>query len=116
MLTVYSLKNCDTCIKAFKWLNEMGISYKKHDIRVDSLSREDAEYIVGTLGWEKALNRRSTTWRGLDDKDKADIDNEKAVDLIVEYPTLMKRPVFVKGDSITSGFDDQSMQAVRAML
>ena len=116
MLTVYSLKSCDTCVKAFKWLNERGISYKKHDIRVDSLAREDVEYIVGTLGWEIALNRRSTTWRGLDDADKTDIDIEKAIDLIVQHPNLLKRPVFVKGDRIVSGFNATAQAEVEAIL
>ena len=106
MLTVYTLKNCDTCKKAIKWLEAEGISFQNHDVRADGLTRDTIASIVTTLGWETALNRRSTTWRNLDEADKADTDNEKAVRLIEAHPTLLKRPVFVQGEKIVTGFND----------
>lgn len=112
MLKVYTLKSCDTCKKALKWLDAEGIGYVNHDVRSDVLMREDVEYLVRSLGWENALNRRSTTWRGLDESDKADMDAQKAIRLIVDHPTLLKRPVFVTEHEVMAGFSDD----VRAWL
>lgn len=108
MLTVYTLKNCDTCKKAIKWLEAEGIAFNNHDVRADGLTKETITQIVKTLSWEKALNRRSTTWRNLDDAQKADIDDAKAVALIAEHETLLKRPVFVAGNEMVAGFGDEA--------
>jgi len=105
MLTIYTLKNCDTCKKALKWLEQNGIAYKNHDVRADGLSQETIQLIVSTLGWETALNRRSTTWRSLSEAEKSDIDNTKAMTLIAENPTLLKRPVFIMDNEMFAGFD-----------
>lgn len=115
-MKVYSLKNCDTCKKAIKWLDAKGVDYQNHDVRADGLEQGAVESIVEALGWETAINRRSTTWRGLDDAEKEGLDNAKAVALILENPTLMKRPVFVSGDSVIAGFDAKAQAAVEAVL
>jgi len=112
-MRVYTLKNCDTCKKALKWLAAEGIVFENHDIRADGTEASWVTPIVEALGWEVALNRRSTTWRNLDDGQKADITNEKAVPLIVEHPTLMKRPVFVQGSNVICGFDAKSQARVK---
>jgi len=113
MLTVYSLKNCDTCKKAIKWLEEEQIAFQNRDVRADGLTRDIISGIVDVLGWETALNRRSTTWRNLDDVQKADIDNAKAIALIEEHPTLLKRPVFVGREKMTAGFRDEAKELAR---
>ena len=112
MLTVYTLKNCDTCKKAIKWLEAEGIEFKNHDVRADGLTKELITQIVETLGWEKALNRRSTTWRNLEEGEKVDVDDAKAIGLIGEHATLMKRPVFVREDEIVVGFGDDARGVV----
>ena len=103
-LRVYSLKNCDTCKKALSWLAASGAEHSVRDVRADGISEDEITSIVNTLGWELAVNRRSTTWRQLDDGQKADLDNAKAIALIAANPTLMKRPVFVLGDTMIAGF------------
>ncbi len=108
MLTLYTLKNCDTCKKALQWLDAEGIAFTNHDVRADGLTKETISKIVETLGWEKALNRRSTTWRNLDEGEKADVGNAKAISLIGKYETLLKRPVFVRGDEMVVGFGDDA--------
>ena len=115
-LTVYALKNCDTCKKALKWLSAENISHNVHEIRSDGVDKSFIEPIVETLGWEIALNRRSTTRRGLDDADKNNIDNAKAVELILANPTLMKRPVFVSGSNMVCGFDAKAQDQLKALL
>lgn len=112
MLKVYTLKNCDTCKKALKWLEAEGVAFNNHDVRADGLTKDIITQIVETLGWEKALNRRSTTWRNLDEGQKVDVDDAKAIELIVEYETLLKRPVFVGEDEVVAGFGDDARALV----
>ena len=114
-MKVYTLKNCDTCKKALKWLDAEGIAYENHDTRADGTEATWVTPVVEALGWETALNRRSTTWRNLSDPDKEGIDAAKAVALIVAHPTLMKRPVFVSGDQTVCGFDVKAQAAVKAL-
>jgi len=107
MITVYGLKNCDTCRKARKWLTAQGLEHRFHDVRADGLDATTVKAWTATLGWEKLLNRRGTTWRGLGDADKQDLDQEKAVALMTAQPALIKRPVFDVAGTYALGFDDQ---------
>lgn len=112
-MKVFSLKNCDTCKKALAWLSDQDIGHEVHDVRADGLNKQDVGMIVQAVGWEIALNRRSTTWRNLDDVQKDGIGTDKAIDLIVEHPTLLKRPVFVSGNSIVVGFTKDGQQKLK---
>lgn len=114
MITLYTLKTCDTCKKAIKWLDEHAIAYENRDVRTDGLARETIARIVATMGWDKAMNRRSTTWRNLSDAEKTGIDDQKAIDLIEANPTLMKRPVFMIADDIHAGFDEEVRKKLKA--
>jgi len=105
MLDVYTLKSCDTCRKALKWLESNNIKANVHDIRSDGSSADVIATAIDSLGWEKVLNRRSTTWRGIDENLKQDMTAKKATALIVENPTLMKRPLFVSDGVHVVGFD-----------
>jgi len=98
--------------KALKWLDAEGIAYTFLDLRGDVLAPAMAARWVEALGWESALNRRSTTWRELPDADKAALDADTAVALLVRHPTLAKRPIFEGKGYIINGFTD----AVRAKL
>ena len=115
MITLYGLKNCDTCRKARKWLVANSIEYRFHDIRADGLTREHIERWVEELGWEAVLNRRSTTWRGLPDSDRAELDDTSATTLMTEHPTLIKRPVFELGSSLCIGFGDDTKKAIKGV-
>ncbi|WP_028879999.1 ArsC family reductase [Terasakiella pusilla] len=112
MIKLVGLKNCDTCRKAKKWLESEGIDFQFHDVRQDGLTREDLAGWVKELGWEALLNKRGTTWRGLDDSVKEGVDEAKAIDLMVEHPALMKRPVFVTPKGVLLGFKQQQMDAL----
>ena len=107
-MKVYALKNCDTCRKAVKDLQAARDDVEVVDIRADGLPKAAIAHIVGAVGWEQALNRRSTTWRALDDPDKDALDDVKAVNLIATHPTLMKRPAVVDGDTVTVGWKDEA--------
>ena len=101
---LYGLATCDTTRAARKWLSEHGIAYRFHDVRGDGLSKPQAERWVTTLGWEKVLNKSSTTWRSLPETDKANIDAGKAVALMLAHPALVKRPVLNDGNTLLVGF------------
>ena len=113
MITVYGIKNCDTCRKALKWLTAEGIEHRFHDFRVDGLDTGALAAWVDTAGWEKLLNRRGTTWRNLSDAEKDGIDEAKAQTLMAGNPTLIKRPVFETGDQVLVGFSNAEQAALK---
>lgn len=106
MLTLYVIKNCDTCRRARKALDDRGLPYQVHDLREDGLSAPLLEHILHRVPVMEVLNRRSTTWRALDDEEKADIDANKARELMLAHPTLLKRPLLDTGDEILVGYRD----------
>lgn len=112
MTTVYGIKNCDTVKKALKWLDKNDIGYQFHDLRQDGIKKSDLTQWIDSVGWEVLLNKRSTTWRQLDDKDKTDVDANKAVSLMLANPTLIKRPVITRGKTTLVGFNDTEYKKV----
>ena len=98
-LTVYHLKTCDICRKAIKALEAAGHELTPIDVRADGVPATDLARFEKAVGWEKLLNTRSTTWRGLEAADKADMSAGKAIALMSEHPTLIKRPVIERHDS-----------------
>ncbi|MGY6553815.1 MAG: Spx/MgsR family RNA polymerase-binding regulatory protein [Wenzhouxiangella sp.] len=106
VLVVYGIKSCDTCRKALKWLDEQGRDYRWHDVRADGLERATLESWLAAIGAERLVNRRSTTWRGLDENTQlAAMDSARAVDVLLAHPTLLKRPVIAVDDCVTVGFN-----------
>jgi len=103
-LTVYHLKTCDTCRKAIKALRAAGHDLELKDVRADGIENSVVESLLDSHGWETVLNRRSTTWRGLEAADKDDITNEKAAALIAQHPTLLKRPVIISDHQTSIGW------------
>jgi arsenate reductase len=104
MLTVYGIKQCDTCRKALKWLTAQGIEYRFHDFRVDGLSRDTLRDWLESSFADKLVNRRSTTWRQLTEAQRQS-KGDDLLDLLMEHPTLIKRPVFVTDRIAVVGFD-----------
>ncbi|HEB62933.1 MAG TPA: ArsC family reductase [Gammaproteobacteria bacterium] len=106
MTVIYGIKNCDTVRKAIKWLNNQGIEYTFHDFRKDGIDEPTVHRWISAAGWETVLNKRGLSWRQLSDEDKKGIDDNKAMKLILENPTLVKRPVLVDQDEIHIGFNE----------
>ena len=114
--TLFGLKNCDTCRKARAYLDAQDRAYRFHDLRADGLSEADLDEWLGRLGWEQILNRRSTTWRSLPDAAKADLDQTRARQLLLDQPTLVKRPVIHWGEVLIVGFAGPQQAALAAAL
>lgn len=103
-ITIFGLTTCDTTRAARKWLAGRGVEAAYHDLREDKLTKAQVEGWVKELGWEKVLNKTSTTWRGLPDSDKVGLNQAKAVSLLLKHPTLVKRPLLERGEEVTLGF------------
>jgi len=112
MITVYGLKNCETCRKARQWLDGKGIAHRFHDVRADGLDEHTIAGWVGELGHEALLNTRGTTWRGLPAAAREHVDAAKATRLMHEHPALIKRPVFDLGSKRLVGFTDAVKKAL----
>lgn len=102
-LTVYHLKTCDTCRKAIKLLKEHH-ELNLIDVRADGVADAVIKDWISSLGYDAILNTRSTTWRGLSDEEKSNLDADKALRLLSAHPTLIKRPVITDGDRVTIGW------------
>ena len=104
MHTLYGIKNCDTVKKARNWLDQNGIAYRFHDFRTDGLTPELLEHFIEHLDWNKLLNRSSTSWRQLSTEQQHGLTLEKAMQLMLDTPTLIKRPILNTGDKLILGF------------
>jgi len=110
--TLYGIKNCDTMKKARTWLDSHKVVYAFHDYKTAGIDRARLERWSKEIGWETLLNRAGTTFRKLSEKDKAGIDNAKAIALMIEQPSLIKRPVLEQDNKITVGFKPDVYAAV----
>jgi len=110
MLTVYGIKQCDTCRKALKWLEAKGVEYQFHDFRTDGLDAGLLQDWLDSPFSDKLVNRRSTTWRNLTE-DQRQLQGDRLIVLLLDFPTLIKRPVFVQQRIIAVGFNPQVLAA-----
>ncbi len=109
-ITVYGIKNCDSVKKARKWFEQHNIAYTFHDFRADGIDHKWVADIAEKAGWEVLLNKRGTTYRQLSDDVKANIDEQSALQLMAQNPTLIKRPVVTDGDTVSVGFNASSFE------
>ncbi len=107
MLTVYGIKSCDTCRKARKYFAENDIDFRFHDVRDDGLDIQMLERWAGRIDWGKLLNRQSLTWRKIPEVDRFGVTKSKAFALMIENPTLVKRPVLESEKFIAVGFSEK---------
>ena len=110
MITLYGIPNCDTVKKARTWLDSQGLPYQFHDFKKAGVPSERLQRWIEVLGWEVVINRKGTTWRGLDDATKAGVtDAASAHALALNNASLIKRPIVewsaAQGGDITAGFD-----------
>ncbi|MDH5798431.1 MAG: arsenate reductase [Paracoccaceae bacterium] len=106
-MRLFSLKTCDSCRKAVSDLRAAGFDPEIIDVRADGVASEDLARFVAAFG-DPLVNRRSTTWRGLSESERS----RSPVELLSQYPTLMKRPVIDTGDAVFLGWDAKTRSAV----
>ena len=110
MTTLYGISNCNTVKKAKDWLDENNITYQFHDFRKQGLTVELLDSFDAVVGWEKLLNKQSTSWRQLSDEQKSNISKQTALQYMLETPTLIKRPVLVSAEKMIIGFKADNYQ------
>ena len=104
---MYGIPNCDTIRKARKWLLAHDQTCVFHDYKKEGVDVVRLSDWVDQLGWEVLLNKRGTTWRKLSEADKQDLDQDRAIALMCENPSMIKRPVLIVDDVIEVGFSEQ---------
>ena len=111
---LYGLDNCDTCKKARNWLTRSGVAYEFVDYRAHRVAPDVLKSWAKQLaGWDKLINKASTTWRSLPEARKTPGSDPEWTLLIKEYPALVKRPVVVMADDAVSvGFTDNGFKAL----
>ena len=111
-VVLYGIKNCDTIKKARRWLTDNNVEFNFHDYRKDGLSESLLSQLEENLGWQAMLNKRGTTWRKLPEETKAVIDKETALNLMLENPAIIKRPILAYAGSFELGFSNDTYQQI----
>lgn len=109
---LYGISNCDTMKKARSWLESHGVAYEFHDYKKEGVDPEKLESWARKAGWETLLNRAGTTFRKLPDRAKQNLDERKALTLMREQPSLIKRPVLESGAKLLVGFSPEKYAAL----
>ena len=110
--TLFGIPNCDTVRKTRKWLESRSIAHDFVDLRENTPPSSQIEAWLTTLGADRLINRRSTTYKQLDDSQRAALDSDAAVSALRQHPTLIKRPVLEWQDILLVGFSEQEYAAV----
>ena len=116
MPKVYGIANCDTVKRARAWLAAQGLETRFHDFKKAGVPGARLDAWLHDAGWEALLNRNGTTWRKLDDAQKAAVTNTaSARALMLAQPSVIKRPVVEWLDGrLTVGFDAERWVAARS--
>jgi arsenate reductase len=103
-LILYGIPNCDTVKKARDWLEANGVAYDFHDYKKMGIDAARLKTWSDRIGWEKVLNRASSTFKALPDEAKQGLDEGKAIALMIAQPSMIKRPVFERNGRVVAGF------------
>ena len=111
-VTLYGISSCDTIRKAKAWLKNQQIEFVFHDYRKQGLEQKLLESMISALGWEAMLNRRGTTWRALPETLKEQIDQVSAMQVMLDNPAIIKRPLLATANQLHLGFSDRQYQEI----
>lgn len=109
-IQIYGIPNCDSVKRARKWLAAHGVAYIFHDFKKEGVDEKLLRQWVAAIGWEALLNRRGMMWRKLTDAQRTGLDEGKAMALMLEIPTIIKRPVLLADGHVEVGFSDTAYQ------
>jgi len=111
MIRLYGIPNCDSCRKARRWLTAEGVAREWVDLRADGVSRARLEHWRDALGDAALINKRSKTWRDFDAAERAAAEADP-VPILVEHPTLIKRPILETPGITLAGFTAERYETV----
>jgi Spx/MgsR family transcriptional regulator len=110
MIDLYGIPNCDTMKKARAWLDERGIAYRFHDYKREGVDEARLRGWIEELGWEALMNRRGTTWRKLPEDVRERMDSESAIRVMMENPSIIRRPLLDTGQVRHAGFSESDYE------
>ena len=110
--TLYGIPNCDTVKKARTWLDRHGVEYRFHDFKKEGLDKAQLKGWVDQAGLNVVLNKAGTTYRALPEAEKENLTEAKARKLMVENPSLVKRPVLEKDGRLFIGFKPDEYEVI----
>ncbi|GAB2666015.1 ArsC family reductase [Vibrio panuliri] len=113
-ITMYGIPNCDTIKKAKKWLETENVSFEFHDYRKQGVDAQMVSTFCQALGWENVLNKRGTTFRQLSQEQKESLNEQTAIELLVEHPAMIKRPILLADNQYHIGFKADQYAAIFA--
>jgi arsenate reductase (glutaredoxin) len=108
---IYGIKNCDTMKKAFAWLQARNIDYEFHDYKKDGVPAAKLKEWAKRAGWEKLANSRGPTWRKIPEAQKKDLDESRALALLLQHSSAIRRPVLEAQGRLLIGFDPSEYEA-----
>ena len=108
---VYGIRNCDTMKKALAWLEQRKVAYDFHDYKKQGIEAAKLKEWAARAGWEKLANTRGTTWRRIPDAHKAGLTEARALALLAQYPSAIRRPIVEQGAKLLVGFDPAQFDA-----
>lgn len=111
-VTIYGIKACSTMQKAFAWLDAHGVAYQFHDYKKEGVTAAQLSTWCRSASWETVLNRAGTTFRKLGDADKQGLTQEKAIGLMINQPSMIKRPVLEADGKLEIGFKPERYAAL----
>ena len=112
MIKIYGLKSCDTCRKAKKDFMLANRLFEFFDLKSDGVKKQKIFYWLEELGPETLINKRSTTWRELEEPTKTNLNKSQLIDLVMLKPTLIKRPLFELNDFVIFGYGDEQKKTL----
>ena len=112
MIKIYGIPNCDTMKKARKWLDDNNLEYEFHDYKKHGVPEKNLTRWAKTAGWDVVLNKRGTTWRKLNDEIKNNIDEASSIQVMLEHPSAIKRPVLEDGKTLLVGFKEEDYKTL----
>jgi len=112
IVTLYGIRNCDTVKKARAWLDKRGVDYRFHDYKAAGVDPARLKRWCREIGWDALLNRSGTTFRKLPDAQKHGLDENKALALMMDQPSIIRRPVVELGSRLVVGFKPELYKSI----
>ena len=109
-IILYGIKNCDSVKKSCKWLDNNCIRYCFHDFHKHGITKSIINEFLKNIEIERLINKRSTTWKKLSEKEKKCLFKPKIIELLLKNPTLIKRPVIKTKNKFLVGFDQKKFE------
>lgn len=110
-LRIYGIRNCDTMKKAFAWLDGKKIAYDFHDYKKDGVPPGKLKEWAARAGWEKLANTRGPTWRKIPEAQRKNLTETRALALLAQNSSAIKRPIVEVSSKLLLGFDPDEFAA-----